>query len=451
MRRAVPFIVVLCIFINPGCENTEEPIPLNEPVAIDEINNIWIPPGKDLLKTLRVAAVYNNTHIQLRYEFETDNPHWYHQYWRYENGAWVRYGSGGPAPDPHGLYEDRISMLLDDGSVDGFHRWGGFMTVHDGMRSLTNEVESEEVSAHPFLGEQMGRSDVRKFLPETRHSVDGEDAWADVADEEMINELQEQGVFLDLWQWRAHRSHPVGYADNNYVLHYRLSSEGRGMYTTNWDDDTNAPAWMYDQGKTGFRALDWDRLVNGEYTQEDYYYLSEEIAAPFDPDHEWREGDVIPQRFLREPSGSRGAIRAAGGYSEGAWRVQLTRTLASPDPLDSKELRDGETYNVAFAVHTGGHGARWHLVSLPYTLGLGVEDADITARYVDDDLDNEEVEWHELPVFYPGQVTFQWLRSQEHEGNPFVRFGVSDIHTFHHAEELLDYVIEQELLILDDQ
>ena len=26
---------------------------------------------------------------------------------------------------------------------------------------------------------------------------------------------------------------PLGYADNTYVLHYRLSSEGRGMYRDN--------------------------------------------------------------------------------------------------------------------------------------------------------------------------------------------------------------------------
>ena len=56
----------------------------------------------------------------------------------------------------------------------------------------------------------------------------------------------------------------------------------------------------------------------------------------------------------------------------GAWRVTLTRSLASPNPLDSKALSsDGEIYKRCLCrVHQGGVGARHHDVSLPLTLGL---------------------------------------------------------------------------------
>ena len=417
-------------------------------IRVDVERNIYVPDYPNSHGTLQVAAAYNDDEIQIHYVFETDNPSWYHQYWRYEDGEWVRYGSGGPKPDPHGLYEDRISMLLDDGAVDGFDRYGGWMTAHDGMRSLTSEAESSEVEAHPTLGDDLGRSDVRKYLPQTRDVDDPTDvSWDAVRDDDELAQLQEDGVFLDLWQWRAHRSHPMGYADNGYVLHYRLSSEGDSMFTTNWDDDGNHPAYMFDPDETGRVALDWDELVDGEYSQDDPYFISEHNSVPFDPNHDWQEGDVIPQRFLQEPSGSRGAIRAEGGYEDGAWRVTLTRSLDAPDAMDSKTLEDGGLYNVAFAVHTGGFGARWHLVSLPQTLGLGAddEDVDIQAVHVDGDLADADLEWTELTVFHPGQITWQFLHSEDHPGQDQVREGLLGVRDHHVIEELRQYIIKQEL------
>ncbi|WP_420828272.1 ethylbenzene dehydrogenase-related protein [Ectothiorhodospira shaposhnikovii] len=402
-----------------------------EPEFVDEARNVYIPAQDERLRTLRVGAVYNDEHIQIRYEFETDNPSWYHQYWIFEDGEWVRYGRGSPGPDPHGLYEDRISMMLDDGSVPHFGEHGAYMTVHEGMRTLTNAADGEAVRAHPVLGEEMGRSDVRKYLPGSRNAVDAEVSWDKLKSDEEIQALREQGYFLDLWQWRAHRSHPVGHADNNYVLHYRLNSEGQGPFTDNWDDKAERPAWMFNPGITGFKAMDRQRLMDRDYAQDDWYYLSEEIAVPFDPNHDWQEGDVLPQRFLRQPTGSRGAIAAAGGYEEGAWRIRLTRTLEAPNPLDSKSLEDGGRYQVAFAVHTNASGARWHLVSHPQTLGLGVDDADIVAQRVEGDLDSTEVDWTELQVYYPGQITWQWLNRDDHPGREAIEEGEIGIREIH--------------------
>lgn len=417
----------------------------NEPELVDESQNIFIPHAEDRLATLRVGAVYNDDEIQIRYEFPTDNPSWYHQYWIYEGGEWIRYGSGALGQDPHGLYEDRISMMLDDGSVDGFGHYGGYMTVHDGMRTLSDAASSEEVSEHPVLGEEMGRTDIRKYLPATRDAEDEEVSWDRLKDDAEIQAMRERGEFLDLWQWRAHRSHPLGYSDNNYVLQYRLNSEGTGPFTDNWDSDADQPAWMYDSDVTGITHLDRDRLMAREYDQDDWYYLSEHIAKPFDPDHDWQEGDALPQRFLREPSGSRGAIRAAGGYEDGAWRIQLTRSLDAPNPLDSKTLRDGEVYQAAFAVHTNASGARWHLVSHPQSLGLGVEDADLVAQRIEGDLSEADVTWTELQVYYPGQTTWQWLHREEHPGKAAVEsraIGIGDIHLS--LEEIAGFAVDFE-------
>ncbi len=418
----------------------------------DPARNIFLPVAADRTDHLRVAVLYNHTHVQVRYEYSTDQPSWYHQVWVYQNGEWVRHGSGGLGPDEHGLYEDRISMMLDDGSVDGFDRYGGWMLIHEGMRTLHSAADREQVGKHPKLGHAMGRSDVRKYLPGTRDAEPGETSWARIKGDDALEALQQDGYFLDLWQWRAHRSHPVGYADNGYVLHYRLSSEGRSMYTDNWDAAAGEPAYMLDPDKTGKRALRWETLLERGYSQDDAYFVSEDNAAPFDPDHDWQEGDVIPQRFLRQPDGSRGAIRAAGRYEDGAWRIRLTRTLEAPNPLDSKTLAPGGRYTAAFAVHSGAVGARWHRVSLPQILSLGDDGgADIVATRVEGELDEAEATWTEIPLVYPGQITWQWLHGDDHPGSPLVRQGTLGVRDMHDVRQLSDFIAEHERRLGDNE
>lgn len=400
-------------------------------------------------EVLYVAAEYNGETFRLHYRLEVANPSWYHQYWRYSAGEWVRMGSGAAGPDEFGLYEDRISMMLDDGSVAGFDRYGGWMLVHPGMRSLDSAVGADAVREHPILGEAMGRSDVRKFIPQSRETENYTDPapWHAVRSEAELAEMQERGEFLDLWQWRAHRSNPVGYADNGYVLHYRLSSEGRGMYQDNQDAEHGGPAYMFDAEKTGAKALAWDTLVAREYSQDDWYYLAEEFAVPFAAEHEWQEGDVLPFRLLRTPTGARGAITADGKYAEGAWRVTLERSLASPNRLDSKTLRAGNVYTVAFAVHHGGVGARHHHVSLPIRLGLGVSnsEADIIASKSERPLTDSELNWQAVKLIYPGQVTWDWLTSQ-HPGAGLIKADIDIKVSDHHGylEQFQRYIQRHE-------
>ena len=383
------------------------------PLAQDESRNLYIPPQDQLVRTLRVSAVYNDTHVQIRYEFPTEEPSWYHDYFIYEGGEWVRYGSGPVGPQEHGLYEDRISVAIDAGNIEGYETYGGFLISHPGIRSRTDEIGRDEVVGHPHLGDRLGETDVRKFLAGSRYDTSDENIWRRVRTEEELNRLREEGRFLDTWQWRAHRSNPHGYADNGYVLDYRFSAEGRGMYTTNWVDEHERPRWMFDPEKVGFSALEKERLLARDYGQDDIYYLKDDFAVPLDPDHDWQEGDVIPRRILREPTGSRGSLRADGRWKDGAWRVAVTRSLESPNPLDSHEIKPGEVYNVQFAVHTGQMGARWHYVSMPLVLGFdsGGDGVHVEAvRSEEGDLRDENAPWHEVPLFYPGQATAREIR-----------------------------------------
>lgn len=385
----------------------------SEPLKHDAERNIHIPAAEHLQDSIRVSAVYDETSLQLRFEFETDQPSWYHQYWVYEDGAWVRHGSAAVGPDEYGLYEDRIAVAFDDGSVEGYSEVGGYLVQHTGVRGLPGEIGAEEVRAHPWLGEELGESDVRKFIPQSRTTWPDVPTWDDIRPPDELRRMRQRGEFIDTWQWRSHRSNPIGYADNGYVLEYRHSSSGRGMYTTNWDDDSQAPAYMLDPDRVGRVALRIEDLHEQAYGQDDPYFISEDTAVPFDPDHDWQEGDAIPQRLLREPSGSRGAIRADGRYEDGAWRVSMTRTLVAPDPRDSKTFRRGEVYNMAIAVHTRATGGRWHMVSMPIQIAIGGDgEARVRAERARGDLDSASAEWVTVPLIYPGRLTWAEVREE---------------------------------------
>lgn len=381
----------------PACSQSSAWSPFGAPRAEDQSRNIYIPGPEGLLATLRVGVVYNETHIQVRYEFETDHPSWYHDYLVYRDGAWSVLGGANAGPAPTGLYEDRISMMLDDGSVAGFAEYGGYVTMHPGVAGRTDAAPDE----------------TEKFILPSRADAPHEQIWEQHRTDEELASLQDKGVFLNTWQWRAHRSAPIGYADPGFVLDTRRSATGRSMYATNWDADRGRPLYMFDPDHAGRHALREERLLARRYGQDDPYYLFVENALPFDPDHAWRDGDVIPRRYLQPPTDGRASLTARGRWEDGAWRVRVTRTLEGHDPRESKAIRPSETYNIAFAVHTGATQGRWHLVSLPLRLGVAAP-GHINAVRVEGDLDTAEAPWTEVPLFYTGQVLTDWLNDASH-------------------------------------
>lgn len=402
-----------------------------------ERKNFFIP--KQLTTELKVKVAYDDRQVFFRFEWPAEVGSIYHDYIYFEKGKWVTSKGSSPGTHPQKLYEDRVSLLLDDGSVRYFDTAGGFVAVHEGMRFLSNQTPAEEVQKHPYIGGKLKQRDVRKYTPETRKSGD----WRSVRSDEELEALKKSGVFLDLWMWRSHRGGPIGYADDQWVLDFRNDDAGKSAFTDNWDAEKQQPKFMYDPQKVGFAALRWDDVINHKLGQKDIYYLTTEMAKPFDPAHEWKEGDTIPRRLLRAPEGSRGDIKGKGVWQDGRWQVGMTRLLDTGQP-DDKALRDRRRYTIAFAVHKDYTGSRWHYVSLPFSLGMGT-DADIIARR----FDGTEPPWNDIPwitvkLFYPGQVTWEWLVSPAHAGAVDLLKGQSCAAC--HAPELLGrYAVEHEL------
>src|SRR3546814_6872105 len=121
-------------------------------------------------------------------------------------------------------------MMVDDGSVPMFAEQGCWLTCHTGMRNMPGEPTKDEIAANPVLGSNgLKVSEVLKYLALSR--TDDMASWNATKSAEEIAALKAEGKFVDLMQWRAARSAPVGMADDGYVLEYRLFHDGQTPFS----------------------------------------------------------------------------------------------------------------------------------------------------------------------------------------------------------------------------
>jgi len=333
--------------------------------------------GKNGHLDLKVQAAFDDKNAYLRFQWKTANafPGSEHQYLRFDGHEWKVYGypkldkavQEGKQP---GIYEDRMTIMIDDGKVPGFVKQGCWLTCHDGQRDMPKQFTKEEVAANPLLT-AIKKTDVRKYLPETRSDPSD---WKTGKSVEEIAKIKAAGGFVDLIQWRAHRSHAVGMADDGYVLEWRLGDAGKDPFGGNADPQTHEPKFMWDEKKVGYRSITAEQLRKG-----DHFLIRGQNAVPFDPKAGWKEGDLIPDYVLsrEDATGSAADNNAIASWKDGYWTVLMIRPLGLTND-DDKSLKAGGVYNVGFAVHDDNITTRGHHVSFVKTFGLGTN-ADIRA------------------------------------------------------------------------
>lgn len=339
--------------------------------------------GKNGTIDLKVQVAYDAENLYFRFQWPTNmnRPGDMHDYMRYDGEKWAFYGGprsskkvrDGSQPP---LYEDRLAIIIDDGSVPNFKEQGCWLTCHTGMRDMPDEATKEQVEGHPLLGKEgLKQSDVRKFLPLSQTDEDA--SWDKMKSAEEIAELKAMGKFLDLMQWRAARSNAVGMADDGYVLQYRLSDDGKNMFSWNVDRKSMTPTYMFDADKVGSKSL---TVADIDDQSKPHAIIKEQNAVPYDPNAGWKEGDVLPGRLLTtEAEGSAGDNNnIKGAWKDGVWTVEFTRKLDTGHPGDDKIMKEGGVYTVGFAVHDDNVTTRFHHVGFPASLGIGTE-ADIQA------------------------------------------------------------------------
>ncbi len=335
--------------------------------------------GKNGVIQLNLQIAYDNANAYFRAQWRTRNPHpgEAHQFVRFDGKEWKTYGfpkldrvvQKGEQP---GIYEDRFSIIIDDGGVPAFANHGCWLTCHDGQRDNPKPANRAQVEANP-LYQALKQSDVRKYLPSTR--TDENASWDKGKSPEEIAKIKAAGGFLELMQWRAHRSNPVGMADDGYVLEYRLSDDGGNPFGSNVDPKTHQPRFMYDEKKVGKKALRAEDIRKNPTA-----LIRDQNAVPFDPNAGWKDGDLIPEYVLnREGAKGSGADNknVNGVWNNGMWTVVWLRPLQLTNP-DDKALVEGKVYNFSFAIHDDNITTRGHHVSFPVTVGFGAK-ADIEA------------------------------------------------------------------------
>jgi hypothetical protein len=333
--------------------------------------------GKNGTVDLKFQAAYDAKNAYFRYQWKTLNPYpgSEHQYLRFDGKEWKVYGfpkldkvvQEGKQP---GIYEDRMTIMIDDGKVPGFAQQGCWLTCHDGQRDMPKQFTKEEVAANALLT-AIKKNDVRKYLPASRTNPSD---WKTGKSVEEIAKIKAAGGFVDLIQWRGHRSHAVGMADDGYVLEWRLGDAGKDMFGGNSDAKTHAPKFMWDEKKVGYKSITAEQLRKG-----DHFLIREQNAVPFDPSAGWKEGDMIPDYLVsrEDAKGSAADNNAISAWKDGMWTVVLIRPLGLAND-DDKSLKEGGVYNVGFGVHDDNITTRGHHVSFVKTLGFGAK-ADIQA------------------------------------------------------------------------
>jgi len=336
-------------------------------------------PGKNGWVDLNVQVAYDAENAYFRFQWKTnmDRPGQMHDYMRFDGEKWSSYGGPRSSEDVRSgnqppLYEDRLAMMVDDGSVPLFQQQGCWLTCHRGMRDMPDEPSKDAVQAHPLLGKDgLNESDVRKYLASSRTDEDA--SWDKVKSAEEIAQIKADGGFLELMQWRAARSNPVGMADDGYVLEYRLSDEGKGPFSSNVDSKTKTPKYMFDESKTGVKSI---TVMDIGDPSKPYAVIREANAAPYDPNAGWKMDDVLPGRLLsREDAKGSAADNGdvKGEWKDGTWTVVWTRKMNTGHPADDKILEVGKSYTFGFAVHDDNVTTRFHFVGFPVSIGFGAE------------------------------------------------------------------------------
>lgn len=334
------------------------------------------PRGKNGHIDLKVQAAFDDRNAYLRFQWKTNaKPNNDLPAYRFDGKDWKAYGGPRLAAEVQSgkqpaIHEDRISLMIDDGKVPNFAKQGCWLTCHEASTDMPRHPSPAERAANSLL-KSLGSGELRKYLPASR-SDPGD--WKSGKSVEEIARIKAEGGFLDLIQWRSHRTNPIGGVDDGYVLEWRNFDAGKNHFASNMDAEKKQPRFMFDAAKFGARAMSAD-----DFGKKENFLIKGTNAVPFDPNAGWKEGDILPQYILSaaDAAGSAADNKGMGSWKDGMWNVVMVRPLGLTNP-DDKTLKAGGVYNVGFAVHDDNITTRGHHVSFVRSLGLGAK-ADIEA------------------------------------------------------------------------
>jgi len=151
-------------------------------------------------------------------------------------------------------------------------------------------------------------------------------------DKKVILKTEAPTERADVWHWKAQRSNPAGYADDQWLGH-ELKKEGdeetargndaktAGGYSDNWDKEAKRPKYTFKEGvKPGPVLLRKDAV---------------EIK-----DGKFKAGDRLPREVLEKPTGSRGDIEAKAVWERERWTLEIRRARETGDRENDVQFAD---------------------------------------------------------------------------------------------------------------
>ncbi|MFQ5898882.1 MAG: ethylbenzene dehydrogenase-related protein [Candidatus Methylomirabilia bacterium] len=149
----------------------------------------------------------------------------------------------------------------------------------------------------------------------------------------------------DIWHWKAQRSNPAGYADDQWLGHelkqkgHETTARGNdsktaGGYARNFDKDTRRPKYTFKEGvKPGPMLLRASAVEIRDYAR-------------------FKAGARLPREVLAKPVGSRGDIEAKAVWAKRRWTLEMKRARDTGDTEHDVQFTDsGRPYYFAISIH----------------------------------------------------------------------------------------------------
>jgi hypothetical protein len=135
--------------------------------------------------------------------------------------------------------------------------------------------------------------------------------WNMDSKEKDLSNFSDDSYTADIWYWKAHRTDPVGYADDKR----HILSDTPGKKAKELTSRSGKKRYLMRLGDKGKSAQ--KKQILSEY-----------------------KGDVVAQYKARKPEGSRADIKANGTWRKGIWTIEFGRNLKTGNADDIQFMAD---------------------------------------------------------------------------------------------------------------
>jgi PAS domain S-box-containing protein len=169
----------------------------------------------------------------------------------------------------------------------------------------------------------------------------------------------------DLWQWKASRTNPLGYADDEWL---------DDTVVEGYDEKAKEAAMHGDGTSHLFYNEGYVRNINSEGTAPKYYEPDPESeedarfifqwevesgeAVKITDSARFNVGALVPGYILKRPVGNRGDVDAKGVWRDGKWMVEFRRKLNTGYDSDVQfDISRTYRFGIAIMDNSGGFEA----------------------------------------------------------------------------------------------